>query len=429
MKASLRTLARDGSFARQAGFLAGGSAVSQLLVLASAPALARLYSAEAWGAFGLIQSIVAVLGTVSALGLERAIVSAESDEEAASLLVSAAVLIPVTIVLGVTVIAGGIRLNLVEIAELSGAMLLWAAATSAMVQLYTTLRYWQLRAGRFALISRTTVTQNAGRAALPLMFGATFATWTGLAAGEFFARLLGIASMLPKDTPTLRRVSWGSMRLAVKRNIEFVTMGGPSTLLNSMTSALPVALIASRFGLPAAGQFALVQRILQAPIALVGASVADTFHVRLARYAEHSPLKCKQLFLRTAAALAILAVCVSLVVLLGADRGFDLLIGSRWGGAEKVAMALLPWIALQLVVSPVSRAVLVFGGQRSKLAYDVAALALLLAAVTISHRRGTGVVEAIAFIAAGQAAAYAVYFSVLLRLINKHHQSSGTSKP
>ena len=105
------------------------------------------------------------------------------------------------------------------------------------------------------------------------------------------------------------------------RYSEFAYAGLPSALLDAAAMTLPLPLLASRFGAEAAGQFALAQRILQAPAVLVGKSVAEAFHARIARHVRERPEQVARFFRRTSAILTLIGLVPAVALVVVASAG------------------------------------------------------------------------------------------------------------
>ena len=155
---------RSRSFIADALAVGGATGLGQLLLLASAPLLSRLYSPEEVGRYGLFLTVLMLATTAANLKFEFAIPSVRSDREALSIGLAALVL-PFPVAL----IAGG------------ACAVVWAsgvpgfAADDAWVRMlivpaliingmFTALRYWHVRRGAFSLIGRAMIAQSAGRA-------------------------------------------------------------------------------------------------------------------------------------------------------------------------------------------------------------------------------------------------------------------------
>lgn len=419
----LPSLLAPGKFARHVVTLAGATALSQVALLATGPLLSRLYQPASWGVYSLVLAFVAVASVVTALCYDQAIVGAETRPEAAALTLASLVLGPVVTLFAVGAMALLISENWLGFGILPWSALGWAAALLLLMQVFVSFRYWHMREERFALLGRTAVTQNLGRAIFPV---ATVWPWpggTGLLAGEALGRTIGILPLIrerwQETVAAYRSVTRPQVVAVLKRYAVFAYAGVPGGLLDAAALALPLPLIASAFGAQAAGEFALAQRVLQAPAALVGRSVADAFHARLAIHARERHSYLPRFFGRTALLLLAVAALPALVVLgLGAS-GFAWIFGAQWAVAGTFATMMLPWATGQLIVSPLSRAVFVVGGQRGKLVYDVVAVLLVLGTYAWARRAGWTADRTVLWLSLGQAAAYGVYFVILWRLIRR----------
>ena len=414
---------RRGTFLRHVATLAGGTAASQVMLLAAGPILTRLYAPESWGTYSLITSFVAVASVITALFYDQAIVGTATLDDAAAMTLATLWLAPVVTIPSVVVMALFVANGWLGFGVLPWSALVWSAVMLIAMQVYKSLRYWHMRAERFGLLARTSIAQNVGRAAFPSIAAAMAPGWTGLAVGETMGRIVGCVPLLRSHWQETRewfaRQSIGKQRIVLKRHSVFATVGAPSALLNAVSQALPLPLIAAGFGTEAAGLFALAQRALQAPLALVGQSVADAFHARIALHNRERPGHVARFFGRTAVLLLTLSVVPIVVVLSLGRTGFAFVFGARWGEAGALTIAMLPWAAAQLVVTPLSRAVLVLGGQRQKLIYDVSSVLLIISCYEKAMSAHWALLPTVVWLSLGQFVAYGIYALVLWGIVRR----------
>ena len=416
------SLAR-GAFLRHVLTLAGSTAASQVLLLAAGPALSRLYGPAAWGTYSLITAFVAVASVVTALFYDQAIVGTATVDECAALTVATLWLGPIVTIPAVALLGVFIGAGWLGYGNVPWAALWWSAVLLVVMQVFMSLRYWHMRAERFGLLGQTAVAQNVGRAVMPI--GAAWASggWAGLTAGEALGRVVGcvplVAHRWQETKAAFRKQNWQSMKAVLRKHAIFAQVGAPSGLLNAVSQSLPLPLIAARFGAEAAGQFGLAFRVLQAPVGLVGQSVADAFHARLALHNRERREYVPKFFRRTALLLLAASALPATVILGLGPRGFAWIFGARWGAAGALAVAMIPWATSQLVVSPLSRAVFVLGGQRQKLVYDVSSVILVLGCYWWAGREGWGLGPTVLCLSLGQVVAYGIYFVVLQGVVRK----------
>lgn len=428
MRERLQASLAPDAFLRHVATLAGATAISQVVLVGAGPVLSRLYTPDAWGVYSLLAAFVAVTSVVSALCYDQAIVGSRTTEDAAALTVVTLVIVPFFTVIAIGAMAVLIWQGWLGFGALPWSSLIWAAVLLLVMQLFMSLRYWHMRAERFGLLGKTAVVQNVGRAVFPMAVVAAAPGWLGLVVGESLGRTFGclpLAWAQWRETwASLRRQTVASMRGVVRQYKDFAFIGTPSGLLNALAQSLPLPIIAAQFGAATAGEFALAQRVLQAPAALVGLSIADAFHARLAMHSRERPDHLRRFFLRTSLMLLGVSIIPAALVLALGDRGFTWVFGPSWGGVGALALALLPWSTAALVVSPLSRAVYVLGGQRPKLIYDVTAVSLVVASAAVVRRLGMAVGAAVFLLSLGQVVAYGAYYLVLWRLVSR-----GTAPP
>lgn len=419
----MRTFLATDGFGRSVAILAGGTAVGQGLVLLASPLLTRLYTVGEIGTFGLFSAFLLVGSVVVTGEYEFAIVAASDDQEAAYLACLAIALTPPIAFVATCVLLllrassilgyGGFPLAGVGLVAVG---LMATGVTSAS-------RYWLLRAGSISFLSRVTALQQGARAGSQVALGFVDLGFSGLAVGDTLGRLLGTAVMARSIVPGLRRdLSPFRGRTAVSvatRHWKFPFLTLPSSLLDTIAALLPLPLVAQRYGLQAAGFFTLVQRLLALPSALIGQSVADVFHDRIARLKADAPSEAEPLFIRTIMWMLALGLVPAVILLAFGPWLFSTIFGPSWQEAGRVAAAMSVWFVAGLAISPVSRVVFVFDGQIHKFTYDSLSLLATVGAFAWGSVTGASFVAVVWGLSVMNMLAYLVYYLLLLRTLRK----------
>jgi O-antigen/teichoic acid export membrane protein len=414
---------RRGTFVRGVAVLVGGAAGAQAVNAIAAPFLTRLYTPSDIGVLGLFAAFLSVGSITLSLRYDQAVV-VPSDAAVAGRLARIALvaLVPMTLLV-TAVLVGLVMTDTVGYGALPEWAILVAGVSMLVVGLTSVLRHWLIRTGRFDVIAGVLVGQGMGRAASQVGFGVLGLGLPGLLVGDALGRLVGVARML--------RTTWTGLSESTRRPTtsttvqigaeyrQFPLAGVPSSLLNALAFQLPTPLLATAYGLPVAGFFSLVQRVLGVPLTVVGASVADVLLGRMSEHARNSPGHAERLFRRTALGLLALAFPIALIVVLIGPSAFELLFGVEWRPAGLIAAVMAPWYIAALVVSPLSRVVVVYRGQVSKLVYDVISLGVAVGSISWASAQGVGPVTAVWYLSLGQAAAYCVYLGILYRLVRR----------
>ena len=411
-----------GRFARNILVLAGGAAGAQLVNVVVSPVITRLYAPNEIGQLGLFLSFVSVAAIVVPLRYEQAIVVPELTSEAARLArLAGAIAVPLTVVMAVPLYLlitnhvagfGSLPLLVVPLATL-------ALGASA---LFAILRYWLIRHHAYRVIAEVQLAQSAVRAAGQTILGAIGLGVVGLLASDLLGRVAGLWRMLRATRPAYRESIQAPGRdgnALARAYWRFPVLGLPSSLVNALALALPVPILAATYGLEIAGYYDLVQRVPGLPLNVIGASVGDALLARIAEQSRVAPELAPAIFRKTGLMLAAIAIPGAVAVALLAQAAFDIGFGREWGDAGRMAGRLSPWFAAALIVSPLSRVVLIFEGQGSKLVYDAAALAAAVVGIVGPWQLGLDWPDTILVFAILQVVAYSIYLLVLERLVRR----------
>ncbi len=129
----------------------------------------------------------------------------------------------------------------------------------------------------------------------------------------------------------------------------------------------------------AAGLFALTQRVLSAPVALLAASVLEVFK-RQSVIDFQAQGNCRDTYRYTFKVLVMLGLGPSLVLLLFSPQLFAWVFGENWRPAGELAQILAPLYFLNFIASPLSYVFFVAGKQKIDLVWQVALFCMTLCA-------------------------------------------------
>lgn len=414
--------------------LVGGAAVGPALALLALPVLTRLYTPSAVGAAATIVAWASVVSIVATARLELLVPGADTDEVAHAL-VRAGLWCATVVCLGVGIVATWLGRG-DGVAGITATTTTWSAAMAACLgaAIAWTLAATALR--RAALVRAQAYTraaevqgwQGALRALLPLAAGSAWPGVPALLASELVGRLLPLSRAhagsaphrrvpaSPVPAPRVRAIA------ALRTALPTAAVLLPSGLLDALAIALPLPLVGRVHGVAAAGLFALAQRVVSAPAALVAPALGDLLHgdtaaqlradthdnaARASMAPPAGPPVLRPILHHALRRLALGGGAVLLCIALLAPRLVAPLFGDRWTAAAPLLAPLALWSWAALIVVPTSRLLVLAGRSAWKLAYDVSALALLLATVVLAP--GATLADTVWRIALGQVAAYVVY--------------------
>ncbi|WP_138494500.1 lipopolysaccharide biosynthesis protein [Paenibacillus pinistramenti] len=191
----LGTLKRllSGSFIRNVAVLAGGTLLSQILILATLPLLTRLYTPAEYGTYSMYVSLIGMLLMLVSCAYEFAITLPE-DDRSASDLVRLSLLICTGMSLLVLAVMALLQHQLAEWLKEPGLPDYYVLFAVSMLGagFYQILSTWSVRKKHFRLLSRTKYTQSAGQVGGQLAFSLTTLGPVGLIAGDIIGRYGGL---------------------------------------------------------------------------------------------------------------------------------------------------------------------------------------------------------------------------------------------
>lgn len=234
------------------------------------------------------------------------------------------------------------------------------------------------------------MTQTLSGAAIQIGAGSLGAGPIGLLFGQMVSGGAG-AFGLGRDAfrnsrAALGAVSLTSMREALGRYSRLPMYSTPDALANSLGAQAPVIIIAALTIGPEAGYLALATRVMAAPMALVGGSIAQV-------YLAHAPEELRanrlgQFTTRILGGLFKTGVGPLIFVGIVAAPAFSIAFGPDWRRAGELVGWMTPWFVLQFISSPVSMVVHVVGRQRTMLMLTIAGLCIRVGAVLAAARIG-----------------------------------------
>lgn len=416
---SLLTRAQQSSFFRATFLLAFGTAIAQLIPIALTPVLTRIYSTDDLGVLTLYSSFVIVFTGALSLGFGYALVSA--DEEDVLSLTALCFLSLAVLTIPVCLLAlACIHWDVLGLGALPIASVISIGISMLVAEAFFIVRYLVLRHGAYRVLSEVSVRQSLVRSVAQVVLGLLGTGWWGLTLGDAAGRGVGVNTLWSRCGLQWRSFSqyWTKSEIGrlVRKYRDYALYSAPGSIVDSLGAQIAAPLLAAQFGIAVAGQYGVISRLLILPATLIGGSVADVFHQRLAHLDRSSPQQAPKLFLKVALGLILVSAAIVTVVSLIPDDLWTWALGDSWSMAGAYAIAIAPRAAALLVVSPLSRSVLVYGGQRSKLIYNISRVVAVWAVMAISAREDWSAVKAIAMVSWTQAAMSCVYILLLWQI-------------
>ena len=374
---------RESTFLQNMVTLMSGTVVAQALPMMVSPIMTRLFAPADYGVLGLYTAFTGILNVLVTSQYNHAIMLPPEDEDSINVL---GLCCAISIGTGVLVAAAVIFNNhIYRMVPVSQADWLYLVPLSVFLAgWYTALSYWTNRKNKYRRLSISRMGQALVTIVIQLTVGILYkGPWgllLGLVGGQVTVTALMTVQVWMEDRDAiLKSLSADGMRAMAGKHRSFAYYLLPADFINVFNSQIPTFLLYRFSVIAEVGSYNFSQRILGLPSSLIASSITDVFRQRaISDYNERG--NCREIFVKTAKALALLGILPLVVTLVAAPPLFAFVFGAKWRDAGVYAQLLSVMFYLRFVVSPVAYVYYIAGKQREDMALHV----VMAAGTTIS---------------------------------------------
>lgn len=396
--------------------LASSAGLGQAALLLATPLLTRIYRPDQLGTLTMIVAVAAVLAGVAAFRLEGAIALVPASDDAQSLT-------RLCILLGLGTATG--TAVVVLILRATGAVAVpavWAWALPLLVlqgSWFATFSQLAFRQRSYGAVASRTLVQTLASVVGQVAGGLVHAATATLVGVQVLARFLGVVGLSRLDSGWRNSPQAGTYGGLVTRYRRFPSVFAPSALLNALTLAVPVLFLGFQFGATVAGQIGIAQRIVAAPLALVGSAVAQVFLAEIASRVRNGVTANRSIFLRASGYLLAAGLLMSaMMAALGAFM-IPRLLGPGWEMAGDMIVVMALPALFQFVSTPLSGVFIAYEAAKANVSLDLLRGALLATAAFAVTGFSLGPVLGTFLLFGSVAVVYALAWVVGLRLVSQ----------
>ncbi len=364
-----------------------GAFVAQLILLAMMPILTRLYTPAEFGFYSLFISIISIIGLVSSLKYDQAIMLPKSDKNALSLLVLA---VSIVLVVSVFVIALVFLFNKQIISYFGGALYIaWVLPIGVL--LIGLVQVFAAYSSRYLFYKRIAVARASNAISMVAVQAGSrsFFSFDGLIIGKLVADCISLIILVRKHiigkTLNLASVSKKRISLNARRYDKFPKYQSFTVFFNSISQNMPILLLGIYYSPEIAGFYALAARILKAPINLIGASTKEVYYQTAAKM--HAQGKSiLDLYLKTTMGLVKLFVVPFLVILFFGEFLFGFIFGKEWAVSGVISQILVLWFAFGFLNTPSLITYSILGAQKIQMRLEIVSLFLRFLSIYLGYK-------------------------------------------
>jgi O-antigen/teichoic acid export membrane protein len=292
---------------------------------------------------------------------------------------------------------------------------LWWIVTLAVfgAGVYQTLNFWALRQRAYRRVAGTKFTQVFLQLAAQLGLGLAHAGPLGLLFGDALGRVGGSVSLSQRlwsrSRTAMRAIRWSTLRNAAVRYRRFPLISCGSALINTAGIAIPAILIAQFYGARTLGWYALGDRVLGAPVILIGQAVSQVYAVEAAALINSNPKALHSLFRRSIKQLALLGLLPLFPFLFLSPSVFGFVFGAGWKEAGVYASLLSCSYYVAFIVWPLIPTLYLLEEQSWQLYWDIGRMILTLGSLLLAYRLGWGARAAVGLLSASMIVGYLLH--------------------
>lgn len=276
-----RKIELKSDFTRHVLTLMTGTTVAQAIPIAISPVLTRIYTPKDFGIFAIFFALTTVFGSLANARYELAIMLPKDDEDAINI-AALGILIALALAIVLLVIVSVFNEQIARILgnEDISHWLYFVPLSVFFVGLFNVLTYFNSRTKQYADIRNATILKSIILSIVQIVVGILRPGVSGLVLGEFFSRIFAnnrLAKNIIKDRHLISSISLINIKKMAIKYRDFPKFSLWAILFNNLSYKSIDLSISSIYSVATLGFYALTDKVLGAPIALIGKSIGQVY--------------------------------------------------------------------------------------------------------------------------------------------------------
>lgn len=381
VRKALKAPAWRGMIAVTAGTLSG-----QVVTFVALPILARLYSPTEFGVLTYVTALIALVIPVAILRMDQAVIIPKDDNEVAPLLAASVTCLAFFACI-TAILFTFFPHNLPgSLANANPYVSLAATALLILTGLSALCGQLAVREQRYGYIGRRNSIQSvgitAGQLALSPFRG--LPGFPGLLLGNALGSAVGTLSLLPVARKYIRRTSLSECLAALRRFWRFPVLFGPIAVITLLVQQGPALFLTTHFGLAAGGIIGVSERLLNIPMALLGAAVGIVFDGRLAASLREGTNDQLRVYMRTTRWLLGVGGAIGFGIYFAGPVAAPWLLGGDWSQAGIILQTMALTASTRIISFPTRRTLQLMEYGKAAIGVEMQRMLLLALAVAAS---------------------------------------------
>ncbi len=383
----LNKLKPKSEFSRNVLTLMTGTTIAQAIPIAISPILTRIYTPEDFGIFALYMSIATIFATIATGRYELAIMLPKKDEDAVNIVFLSIIITFIISCLTFIIIYTFNQqiTNLLGNSEISDWLYL-TPLTVLLTGIYQSFNLWSNRKKQYKRLAISSVIKSGttGSTNLGMGFGGFGAS--GLIVGGIIGQAIATSVLVKmiwrEDYKFLNYVNKLKIFALIKKYKKLPLLNLPNALIDGFRLSGITILIAKFFTTATLGQFSLAWQMMQAPMALVGRSLAQVFFQKIS---SSNKIDLNSIVKKFIIKASLIATPAFLIIYFFSVDIFIFVFGENWKLAGESASIMAPWLFLNFLTSPLSTIFIVLNKQEIMLIFSIFFMVIPLSIIFIFH--------------------------------------------
>lgn len=338
--------------------LGSATTLAQLITIATAPVLYRIYDKSDYGTLGLYMAITGITGVFSTLQYLQTILLEKEDEDA----------------LNAMWLNRGINIGFSLLTFLV-LLIFWRPITSYIenealikwlwlvpISIFFSgqgeiFKVWANRKKEYTILTQNTMLSAIAvptiSISLGLLFKSEMGLFLGLLSGQSISAIFMVYRMQRNHDIGYVHFNRDRIKALIYKHKAFPLFSLPSEFVNRFTNQLPVFMLNAYAGPAVVGVYNLAIRMLGLPIQLIGGAISTVFSQESSRRFNNYG-SYEELFLKTLKSLLVISIIPVLILMTYSVEIFTLFFGKEWKTAGIIASFMAPLFALRLINSSLS---------------------------------------------------------------------------
>ena len=342
---------KDKSLHKNLSIVLGGVGIAQLIPFLFSFLIARLYSPEQFGIFGLLLSITGPLSVIVCLRYELAIALPKDENESLGLVKLGWI---IAFLLSLISILAIFVYSLFVIDFQYSSLYFIVPPFIIFVAVGQTINYWLQRKEQFKKIAFLKIIQTSSISILTVLFGYFFLK-DGLVLGYILGWLIlaFVSFFILFRAKSFSQKASSNLVLLMKKYKDYPLYNAFPALLQAVCISIPLWIAQKYFSTNDVGFFNLTRQLLLV-ITGIGIPAFTQIYYQRSVAALHQNKEQFTEFKKFFSILLVLSVIAVIILFFFGNELFIILYGSNWSPSGKIASILIFSTSLQLIVFPLA---------------------------------------------------------------------------